>query len=207
MDSPNEECAVDSPETPRIVTDWKRLACGLWRMPQGDISAAYCGDTFPKLKVFSHEGKTYINGGNLFSGIVRAFMTCYPLILPEEYRGPELVQYSYEGKTGTLKGKPFRLGPKVIFASNDPTVEEWTRMLRVIYADGGLFVHGLTYREFLERPNHVRKTLNECAAIEAELAYWASSHLPETQEAMIRFLEGAAAASLSPAHPQLELSL
>jgi len=205
MDAEHEEVAEAKPEPQRIVTDWKRFACGLWRMPQGDISSAYCADIFPKLKTFTHEGRVYTNAGHLFSGAVRSFVNCYPLILPDEYDGPESVQYSYEGKTGTFNRKAYRLGPKVIFISSDPTVHEWTGLFRVIYADGGMFVHGLTYLEFLERSTP--KTENEYAALHAEVAHCANGDMPQTQHEMKDFLEGLTLVAIPAADSQMELCL
>jgi hypothetical protein len=34
----------------RIVTPWQRFSCGLWRVPEGDISGAYSADTMPRVK-------------------------------------------------------------------------------------------------------------------------------------------------------------
>ena len=42
---------------------WRRFSSGLWRVPEGDIAAAYCADTFPKIKVFTHEGRLFTNCG------------------------------------------------------------------------------------------------------------------------------------------------
>lgn len=41
----------------RVVTDWRRFSSGLWRLPEGDIQAAYCADTFPKVKTCMHAGR------------------------------------------------------------------------------------------------------------------------------------------------------
>src|ERR1041385_1103282 len=65
IDDPIAEQTHDN--LPRIVAHWKRFACGLWRLPEGDISAAYCADTFPRLKAFPHEGRLYMTGGTLSS--------------------------------------------------------------------------------------------------------------------------------------------
>lgn len=188
----------------RIVAHWKRFACGLWRLPEGDISAAYCADTFPKLKAFVHEGRLYTNCGSLFSTAMHSFVTAYALIPPDEYHGPETVQYSYEGKEGIYKNERWRLGPQLIFESSDPTVEEWISILRVLYADGGMFAHGVTYREFLTE-RHPPKSPNECTAHAAELALCDAGGMPETQAEMRIFIGD----SISPVHqpqPQLELT-
>lgn len=56
----------------KVVTHWRRFSSGLWRVPEGDISAAYSAESFPKIKVFTHEGKLFTNGGGHFSGPVAA---------------------------------------------------------------------------------------------------------------------------------------
>ncbi|HEV2328522.1 MAG TPA: hypothetical protein VGY56_07015 [Verrucomicrobiae bacterium] len=50
-------------ESQKIVTHWRRLSCGLWRVPQGDISVAYSAECFPKVRVFAHEGRLYTSSG------------------------------------------------------------------------------------------------------------------------------------------------
>ena len=110
---------------PRIVTHWRRFSSGLWRVPEGDIAAAYCADTFPKIKVFTHEGRLFTNCGCNYSKYLAAEVNCYPLIPPDEYRGAENVPYSYEGREAAYKGRVFKLGAKVLFVASDPTLEEW----------------------------------------------------------------------------------
>ena len=201
VSDPVREQTHDNPQ--RIVAHWRRFACGLWRLPEGDISAAYCADTFPKLKAFVHEGRLYTNCGSLFSTVMQSFVTAYPLIPPDEYTGPEKVHYSYEGKEGTYKGERWRLGPKVIFESSDPEVEEWISLLRVLYADGGMFAHGVTYREFLtERLSS--KSWNQTEAHAAEIALCDSGGMPQTQEEM-KLLLGDSVVPLAAPQPQLEL--
>src|ERR1700744_6651863 len=92
----------------RIVTPWRRFSCGLWRVPEGDISAAYSADTMPRVKVFTHDGRLYTSGGG-GGRWVSSETDAYPLIHPDKYQGPDNVPYSYEGKTVTHKGKTFRL--------------------------------------------------------------------------------------------------
>src|SRR4051812_11649229 len=105
---------AESIQTPaRIITHWKRFACGLWRLPRGDIAVAYCADIFPKLKVFTHEGRLFTSAGNCFTGVVQTTSCCYALITPHEYTGPQSVRYSYEGKEGQYSGRKWRLGPKI----------------------------------------------------------------------------------------------
>jgi hypothetical protein len=148
MDAPDDRSTIESS---RVVTDWRRFADGLWRLPRGDISAAYCADVFRKLKVFTHEGHLFMNGGSHFGRVIGGVADCFPLIPPDEYRGPESVEYSYEGAMGRYQGKQWRLGSKVVFESDDPSVTEWEWILRVLYADGGHFASGVTYREFPHR--------------------------------------------------------
>ena len=96
-----------------------------------------------------HEGRLFTNCGMHFCEAVHAEADCYPLIADDDYRGPELGGYTYEGRDAACRGEVFRLGPKVVFKASDPTAEEWRRLLRVHYADGGMFAAGCSYLEFL----------------------------------------------------------
>lgn len=173
----------------RVIVHWRRFSSGLWRVPEGDIQAAYSADTFPKIKVFMHEGRRFTNCGGHFSGPIRAAADSYPLITPEEYCGPEPLQYTYEGREGAFQGQVFKLGARVVFSASDPTVEEWKRLLRVLYADGGMFAHGVTYLEFLEQRISPHSE-NERVAHSAEVAHCDSQSMPRTQDEMRRLLGG-----------------
>jgi hypothetical protein len=194
-----------APLPERIVADWRRFSSGLWRVPEGDIQAAYCADIFPKVKVFMHESRLFTNCGGHFSGPISAAADCYPLIPTDEYRGPEPKQYTYEGRDAAYQGDVFKLGRKVVFAASDPTIEEWRGLLRVLYADGGYFAHGVTYLEFLtERLSP--KMENEKAAHAKELAECANSVMPRTQDEMRRLLDGDAVATQAPTQ-QMDFAL
>ena len=66
---------------PDLVTvNWRRLSHGLWRVPEGDIHAAYLAECFPRIAVFSHEGRLFTNCGVHFCGAVHAEADCYALI-------------------------------------------------------------------------------------------------------------------------------
>lgn len=39
------------PKLSHIVADWRRFSIGLWRVPEGDIGAACCADTFNRVKL------------------------------------------------------------------------------------------------------------------------------------------------------------
>ena len=173
----------------RVVVHWRRFSSGLWRVLEGDIQAAYCADTFPKVKVFMHEGRLFTNCGSHFSGPVRAAADCYPLIPADEYRGPEPKQFTYEGREAAYQGQVFKLGRKVVFEASDPTIEEWQRLFRVLFADGGMFAHGVTYREFLEQ-RVSPKSDNETEAHSTELAHVVNGFNPQTQAEMRRLLDG-----------------
>jgi len=172
----------------RIVTSWRRFSCGLWRVPQGDISEAYSAEIMPRIKVFTHEGRLYTSGGGC-SKWVLAEVHAYPLIQPDEYQGPDTAPYSYEGRTVTHQGKSFRLGPKTIFVSTDPTVQEWRHLCRVLYADGGYFASGCTYTEFVGN-RFDPDSANGREARFKELAECGSQPMPRTQEEMRRLLAG-----------------
>lgn len=174
-------------DPPRIVTHWRRFSTGLWRVPEGDIAAAYCADTFPKIKVFTHEGRWFTNCGCHYSKYLAAEVNCYPLIPPDEFRGAENIPYSYEGREATCKGRIFKLGAKVLFVASDPTIEEWRHLCRVLYADGGYFAAGCTYTEFVgNRFDPLSE--NGRAARFKELAECGAQPMPRTQEEMRRWL-------------------
>jgi len=97
-----------------VTVNWRRLSHGLWRVPEGDIHAAYSAESFPRIAVFSHEGRVFTNCGVHFFGAVHAEADCYALIPVAEYRGPEQRQYTYEGREAAYRGEVFRLGPKVV---------------------------------------------------------------------------------------------
>ena len=194
-----------APLPERVVADWRRFSSGLWRVPEGDIQAAYCADIFPKVKVFMHEGRLFTNCGGHFSDPISAAADCYPLIPRDEYRGPESKQYTYEGREAAYQGDVFKLGRKVVFAASDPTIEEWRRLLRVLYADGGYFAQGVTYLEFLtERLSP--KMENEKAAHAKELTECGNTAMPRTQDEMRRLLDGDAASSQPPTQ-QMDFAL
>lgn len=186
MKTTNEK--VNEAEPQRIVTHWRRFSCGLWRVPQGDISAAYSAECFPKIRVFTHEGRLYTSGGGC-SRFLDAEADCYALISPDEYSGPGQVPYSYEGREAIYRGKVFRLGPKVKFVASDLTVEEWKKMLRICYADGGYFASRCTYLVFLTERFETRSP-NGKIARQAELAECQLHQMPQTQEEMRRLLAG-----------------
>ena len=172
---------------PRIVTHWRRFSNGLWRVPEGDIAAAYCADTFPKIKVFTHEGRLFTNCGCHFSKWFQAQADCYPLIPADEYRGAENVPYSHEGREAAYKGKVFKLGVKVQFVASDPTIKEWRHLMRVLYADGGYFASGCTYTEFIGN-RFDPQSENGRAARFKELAECGGRVMPRTQEEMRHLL-------------------
>ena len=181
----------DASKSARIEVNGRRFSSGLWRVPEGDISAAYCAETFPKVKVFTHEGRLYTNCGSCYSKWVRVQVDAYPLIRPDEYNGPEPRQFTHEGREAKYDGRVFRLGPKVVFAANDPSVEEWRRLARVLFADGGMFASRCTYAEFLDE-RFDPESENGRAARAKELAEWNDGRMPETQEEMRKLLDGRA---------------
>lgn len=172
----------------RIVTHWRRFSNGLWRVPEGDIAAAYSADKMPKVNAFTHEGRIYTNGGG-HSKWLHAEVDAYPLIAVDEYHGLDTAPYSYEGKTVIYKGRQFRLGPKTLFVASDPTVEEWRHMSRVLYADGGYFASGCTYTEFIGN-RFDPQSENGRAARFKELADCGGQPMPRTREEMRHLLAG-----------------
>jgi len=154
----------------KVVTDWRRFSSGLWRVAEGDISAAYCAETFPKIKVFTHEGRLFTNCGGHFSGPVPAGADCYPLIPVAEYAGPEPRRYTYEGREACYRNEVVRLGPKVAFLASDATLEEWRAVLRAMYADGGWFARQANYGSFLNENSNLAKSPNGTKALQMEQA-------------------------------------
>jgi hypothetical protein len=183
------DASADAAPPERIVTNWRRFSSGLWRVPKGDISAAYCAEIFPKVRVFTHEGRVYTNCGGHCCGWIHEEKNCHRLIPVDEYRGPEPSQYTYEGREATYKGNIFRLGAKVIFVSSDPSVDEWRRLVRVLYADGGMFASHCTYLEFLDQRFKPESENGQTARLR-ELAEGNGRLMPRTREEMRRLLEG-----------------
>jgi hypothetical protein len=189
---------------PRIVTNWRRFSMGLWRVPRGDINEAYSGSSFPKVAAFIHESRLYTNGGSNYSKCVHTEVRGYPLIPTDEYQGCESRPYSYEGRKATYRGKAFRLGAEIIFVASDPTIEEWRRLLRSMFADGGHFVGDSTYPQFVAR--YASESDNSRAASIRELADCDSGALPRIKDEMREWLDAGKGALRSPVQ-QLALSL
>jgi hypothetical protein len=191
-------------EPARIITHWRRFSNGLWRVPEGDIAVAYCADTFPKIKVFTHEGRLYTNCGCNYSKYVAAEINSHPLVPPDEYHGAENVPYSYEGREVTYKGRIFKLGAKVVFVASGPSIAEWCHLCRVLYADGGYFASGCTYTEFVGNRFDPESTNGREARFK-ELAECDARPMPRTQEEMRRLLVEESAQEIQP--QQIDLAL
>ena len=171
----------------RIVVPWRRFSSGLWRVPKGDIAAAYCADTFPKIKVFTHEGRLFTNCGCHYVKFFEVEADCYPLVPADEYHGLNSVPYSYEGREARFRGQVFRLGAKVLFVASTPTLAEWRHLLRVLYADGGYFATGCTYAEFLANHFDPHSEIGRAARFQ-ELAECGAKPRPRTQVEMCLLL-------------------
>ncbi len=187
-----------------MVVPWRRLACGLWRVPKGDITAAYSADQLPRVRTFQHDGAIFTCtslAGRSFQLTAR----CYPLIAPAEYHGPEPVKHGYEGSEVLFRKRPHRLGPAVTFVASDPTVNEWRGLLRVLYADGGMFAAGKTYAQLLgEWMEAGHATSNEQEALRLELA---AGDPPNTQDEMKARLSSRDPFTAPAPVTQLQLSL
>ena len=162
-----------------IIVEPLRLETSLWGYPEGDISAAYCADTFPKIKTFRHQGQTFTNmGGDGF------YAHCYPLLPITDGDCSEPVAHSREGNEVICQGQKYKLGPKVKFTVRERTLEEGVDLLRRQYAYGGYFASGKTYREVLLNFRENDEIPQwEKAAIDAELA---RAELPQTQAEMLQ---------------------
>ena len=175
-----QSCAPQEWPT-EIIVEPSRLAVGIWGDNEGDINAAYCADTFPKIKVFLHQGQRYTNSGGTNDCAI-----CFPLIPSEEYKGPPQKPYSYEGRTAVYENQSFTLGPKIKFVARARTLQEEVSLLQRQYAYGGLFAAGKTYREMLlEFLEDEEISQGLTVAIEAELA---RETLPATQSEMLQQL-------------------
>src|SRR5580658_8463724 len=190
-----------NPSPDKVMTHWRRFSSGLWRVPEGDISAAYSAESFPKIKVFIHEGKLFTNGGGHFSGPIAAGADCYLLIPANEYRGPEPRRYTYEGREACFRGEVFKLGPKVVFVATDASVEEWRQMFRVMYADGGWFARHSNYGLFLNEDRGLPLSENAHAALRLELT---GDLLAHSKQEMKRLLDDTGASEPS---EKLQLAL
>jgi hypothetical protein len=186
----------------KIVTDWRRFSSGLWRVPEGDIQAAYSAESFPRVKVFTHNGGLLTNGGGFFSGPVAAAANCYPLLPANDYHGPEPQRYTSEGREACFRGEVYKLGPKIVFVATDATVEEWRRMFRVTYADGGWFARHANYGLFLNEDSRESKSENAREALRLELA---GDLLARSKPEMQQLLDGPQTSE--PTTRQLDLTL
>ena len=104
----------------------------------------------PKVKSFREGAQLYTTGTMAHSRFFCCSAYCHPLIPVHEYQGPEAADRGYEGHLISFNRTPFRLGPQVVFASSDPTLEEARHLLRVLYTEGGWFARHDTYGQFLE---------------------------------------------------------
>ena len=173
---------------PRITAHWRRFQSGLWRVAAGDIYQAYSASTMPRVAVFNHEGRLYTNGGISFSKWFDTEVNAYPLISMESYRGADSVPFSCEGRTVTHRKKPFRLGAKVIFVASDPTVDEWRKLIRALYADGGLFAADCTYAEFVGSRFESRSENGRAAA--AQELNGQTNSVKQAVSELMRFVDG-----------------
>jgi len=185
----------------KVVADWRRFSSGLWRVSEGDIQAAYSVESFPKVKVFTHNGVILTNGGGFFSGPVAAAANCYPLIPADEYRGPEPCRYTCEGREACYRGEVFKLGPKIVFVAIDATIDEWRGLLRSMYADGGWFARHADYGLFLNEDRSNSMTGNAREALRLELV---GGLLDHSKADMKQILDGMI---LPPKNLQLDFSL
>jgi hypothetical protein len=79
-------------------------------------------------------------------------------------------------------------------------------LFRVLYADGGMFAHGVRYLEFLDQ-RLSSKSENERVAHFKELAECGSGTMPRTQVEMRQLLDGEEAATRQTQIQQLDFTL
>ena len=168
---------------------WQRLACGLWRVPQGDIAAAYSAHCLPNVRTFVHDGTLFTTTALVHRFALRTEARCHPLVLPDRYDGPPRGERGYEGMEVLHRKVPFRLGPETVFVSSDPTAMEWRHHLRAVYADAGRRVEPPCYRDFLdaletdERPAYIQALCLERASPEARFTREEMQHFLASGEA------------------------
>ena len=190
----------------KITVDWRRFSSGHWRVPEGDISAAYCADTFPKIKVFTHERALFTNCGGHYSGPVAASAKCYPLLPPDGLHHEEQ-RYTYEGLDARFQGKLFQLGREVVFTATDASVDDWRTLFRSMYADGGYFASQPHYRLFLADERWTRHGPNASEALALEQALIEQGNrLHFSKEDMARFLDNAQVPTISETPQNLQLA-
>jgi hypothetical protein len=64
-----------------VTVNWRRRSSVLWRVPEGAIHAAYSAESFPRVAVFTHEGRLFTNCGVHYQ---RASSCRGKLLSPEE---------------------------------------------------------------------------------------------------------------------------
>ena len=105
------------------------------------------------------------------------------------------------------QGKAFRLGPKIVFVASEPTVEEWRKLMRVLYAHETRRPAQCTYLEFADQ-GLSSQWENAQPAWFKELAECGTGRMPRTQEEMCRLLEDEGGVENIAAQPrQIELAL
>lgn len=119
-----------------------------------------------------------------------------------DYRGPEPRRYSYEGREAHYHGRKYKLGPQVVFTATDATVDEWRRLFRVLYADGGWFARQANYGSFLIEDRCGSKSENAGEAMRIERVGHLRNH---SKHEMRQLLDEPLA--VQPAVQQLDLIL
>ena len=99
----------------------------------------------------------------------------------------------------------FPAGCKVLFVASDPTVDEWRRLLRSLFADGGLFAAGCNYQDFLVN-RFAPESENGRASWFKEVAECGGGGMPRTKDEMLQFLDAEEKAVRSSTH-QLDFDL
>jgi len=165
-----ERAAAKAAQTAAIEVEPERFSSIAFGEKEGDIAKAYSTENPSKPKTFEHDGKLFTQfsmPGNFF----RSEATAHELIPAAQYKGPEQKGRAHEGRAVTYKGKQYRLGPQVTFASRlDP--EKLKAQFRRMYDKGGLFAseagsyHGML-KGFLEKECDIPEVVK--SVIDAEL--------------------------------------
>jgi hypothetical protein len=144
-------------EEPKIITlqTPERFSSGIWGIEEGDIPQSYFADISPSLRTpFSYRGRQYVSSGGHHGIGLRnpANAWCYELCDPSHMQAkesPDGKRTTYPGAEVSYSGKKFILGEQVRFTHRQLKVSEVREMLRRLYAYGGLFAAGKSYREML----------------------------------------------------------
>lgn len=179
-----------------IIVEPERFRNGLWGYAEGDISASYSADTFGEKrqvrKPFEHAGRIYVAmcvGDGLHGGKARV----YP-IFDASYSDDIMAEADKIDRKDGYTGQVFKfrrndcvLGLRAGFQQRPYREDEIIDLTRRMYAYGGYFAaQAESYHDLIAK--WVDQYDGKAHRI-AFLSEIADDTLPQTQEAMRRFIE------------------